>query len=87
MASIACRMAGDASSNFNATLMVQTLIFDTSLSILELTPNKSFGVIQRPAQIRNPGRRDGVCAILVFLNLLEGHTEGITQVGLGQSQL
>ena len=45
MASIACRMAGDASSNFNATLMVQTLIFDTSLSILELTPNKSFGVI------------------------------------------
>ena len=45
MASIACRMAGDASSNFNATLMVQALIFDTSLSILELTPNKSFGVI------------------------------------------
>jgi hypothetical protein len=45
MASIAYRMAGDASSNFNATLMVQAHIFDTSLSILELTPNKSFGVI------------------------------------------
>ena len=31
--------------------------------------------------------RNGVCAILVFLNLLEGHPKGITQVGLAQSQL
>src|SRR5580704_12400421 len=45
MASIACRKAGDASSNFNAIFMVQELSFDTSLSILELTPNRSFGVI------------------------------------------
>ena len=37
MASIACRMAGDASSNFNAIFMVQELSFDTSPSILELT--------------------------------------------------
>jgi hypothetical protein len=28
MASIACRMAGDASSNFNAIFMVQELNFD-----------------------------------------------------------
>ena len=38
-------MAGDASSNFNATLMVQALIFDTSPSILGITSNRSFGVI------------------------------------------
>jgi hypothetical protein len=50
MASIAYRMAGDASSNFNATLMVQAHIFDTSLSILELTPNKSFGIISSARQ-------------------------------------
>ena len=45
MASIACRMGGDASSNFNATRMVQELSFEMSPSILELTPNRSFGVI------------------------------------------
>ena len=45
MASIACRIVGDASSNFNAIFMVQVPSLDTSLSILELTPNKSFGVI------------------------------------------
>jgi hypothetical protein len=45
MASIACRMAGDASSNFNAVFMVQELSFDMSPSILELTPNRSFGVV------------------------------------------
>ena len=30
---------------FNATLMVQALIFDTSPSILEIASNRSFGVI------------------------------------------
>jgi len=45
MASIACRRAGDASSSFKAIFIVQELSFDTSPSILELTPNKSLGVI------------------------------------------
>ena len=39
------RTASDASSNFNAICMVQELSFDTSPSILELTSNRSFGVI------------------------------------------
>jgi hypothetical protein len=45
MASIACRMAGDASSNFNAIFIVQELSFGISPSILELTSNRLFGVI------------------------------------------
>ena len=68
--------------------MIQELSFDTSPSILELTPNRSFGVISNaPHKSENTGRRDGVCAILVFLNLLEAHTKGITQVALAQPQL
>jgi hypothetical protein len=47
MASIAWRRAGDASSNFNAIFIAQELSFDRSPFILELTPNKSFGVISR----------------------------------------
>jgi transcriptional regulator with XRE-family HTH domain len=35
-----------------ADLLVQALIFDTSLSILELTPNKSFGVISSARHMR-----------------------------------
>jgi hypothetical protein len=42
MASIACRMAGDASSNFKAIFMVQELSFDMPPSILELTPSLTF---------------------------------------------
>ena len=45
MASIAWRSPGGASCNFNAAFMVQELSFDRSPSTLELTPNKSFGVI------------------------------------------
>ena len=39
MASSLSRMAGDASSNFNAIFMVQELSFDMPPSILELTPS------------------------------------------------
>jgi hypothetical protein len=76
MASTAFRMAGDESSNFKAIFVVQELSFGTSPLILELTPNKSFG-LQGPAQISNPGRRNGISAILVFLNLLECHAKGL----------
>ena len=60
MASIACRVAGDESSNFNAARMVQEPSFDTSRSILELTPNRSFGVIsnvRHKSEIRSTRRR------------------------------
>jgi len=60
MASTACRKAGDASSNFNAIFMVLELSFDTSPSILELTPNRSFGVIsnvRHKSEIRSTRRR------------------------------
>jgi hypothetical protein len=88
MASIACRMAGDASSNFNAIFMAQELSCDTSPSILELTPNKSFGAISN-ARHKSEIRVDATAFVprSYFWDLLEAHPKGITQLGLVQSQL
>ena len=68
MASIARRIAGDASSNLSAVFVVQELDRTISLSVLLLVPNKSFGEIYKDAaEIGNPRRRHCVRPSLVFL--------------------
>jgi len=71
--------AGDASPNFNAVFIVQELSFDTSPSILELASKQIISALSRvPGTNQECGRRDRVCAMLVFLYLLKGHTKGVT---------
>jgi hypothetical protein len=70
MALIVCRRAGDASRNFEAIFIVQEVSFDTTQSVLELIPNKSFAVISI-ARHRSAIRVEAVA----FPNLLEGHTK------------
>ena len=70
--------------------MVQEVTFGTSPSIFEPTPMNhwgSFPTFQRWAQIDDMGRGDSVSAMLVFLDLLEGHTEGFAYLGLAHFQL
>ena len=79
IASIACRIAGEALSNFNAVFIVHELSFASSPSTLLLTPNKSFGIISRAwHKIRNTGRCDCACAAFIFLDLLKAHAKGFT---------
>src|SRR6185436_16447671 len=64
MALIACRRVDDASRNFKAIFIVQEVSLDTTLSVLELIPNKSFGAISIARQ-RSAIRVEAIA----FLNL------------------
>jgi hypothetical protein len=70
MALITCRRQGDASRNFKVIFIVQEVSFDTTQSVLELIPNKSFAVISI-ARHRSAIRVEAIA----FPNLLEGHTK------------
>jgi hypothetical protein len=86
MASTAWRRAGDESCNLNAIFMVHELSFDTSPIDLGTDTKQIIRCnLQGPAQISNPGRRNGVSTILVFLNLLECLTRRRHQMELGEA--